>query len=116
MEITYEKVGDYHLPMLEPGEKAAPSLGMWAQMRLAYLKNHRRALYTNLLTTGKLNSHLAEVESQATETMERLTSQMAKREGADEAMKRADRMGWVGITNSIQASARETVIRDLIHS
>lgn len=116
MEITYEKVGDYHLPMLEPGEKAAPSLGMWAQMRLAYLKNHRRALYTNLLTTGELNSHLAEVENQATETMERLTSQMEKREGADEAMKKTDRMGWVGIMNSIQASARETVIRDLIYS
>lgn len=116
MEITYEKVGDYPLPMLEPGEKAAPSLGMWAQMRLSYLKSHRRALYTNLLTTSRLNAHLAEVESQATEMMERLTSQMAKREGVSEAMKRADRMGWAGITNSIQASARETVIRDLIQS
>lgn len=116
MEITYEKVGDYHLPMLAPSEKAAPSLGMWAQMRLCYLKNHRRALYTNLLTTGRLNDHLAEMEIQATETMERLTSQMAKREGADEAMKRADRMGWVGAMNGIRARARETVIRDLIHS
>ena len=116
MEITYKKIGDYHLPRLEPGEKAPPSLGMWAQMRLGYLKNHRRALYTNLLTTGELNDHLAEVESQATETMERLASRMAKREGADETMKRADRMGWVGIMNNIQASARETVIRDLIHS
>lgn len=116
MEITYEKVGDYRLPRLEPGEAAAPSLGMWAQMRLSYLESHRRALYTNLLTTGRLNAHLAEVESQATEMMERLASQMAKREGADETMKLTDRMGWVGIMNGIQASARETVIRDLIHS
>ena len=116
MEITYETVGDYRLPRLAPSEMAMPSLGMWAQMRLSYLKSHRRALYTNLLTSGKLNAHLAEVESQATEMMERLTSQMARSEGADEAMKRADRMGWAGIMNNIQASARETVARDLIYS
>ena len=116
MEITYERVGDYRLPKLEPGEAAVPSLGMWAQMRLSHLKSHRRALYTNLLTTGRLNAHLAEVESQATEMMERLTSQMARNEGVDEAMKRADRMGWVGLMNSIRASVRETVIRDLIRS
>lgn len=116
MEITYETVGDYRLPMLAPGEAAKPSLGMWAQMRLRHLKSHRRAPYTNLLTTGSLNEHLTEVESQATEMMERLTSQMARSEGADEAMKRADRMGWTGIMNNIQASARETVARDLIYS
>lgn len=116
MEITYERVGDYELPMLASAEAATPSLGAFAQMRLDYLKNHRRALYTNLLTTGRLNAHLAETEAQASRMMERLASQMAKREGADEAMKRADRMRWVGVMNGIRASARETVIRDLIRS
>lgn len=116
MEITYEKTGGYELPMLASAEAPAPALGTFAQMRLGHLKKHRRGLYTNLLATGKLNDHLAEVESQAAQMMERLTSQMEEREGVNEAMKRADRMGWAGLKNSIQASARETVARDLIYS
>lgn len=115
MEITYEKVGDYLLPELASDETAT-SLGMWGQMRLNYLKKNRRALYASLLAEGKLNAHLAETDEQAAQMMERLTSQMARSEGAGESMKRADRMGWAGIMNNIQASARETVARDLIYS
>ena len=116
MEITYEKVGDYRLPRLVSSETEMPSLGMYAQMRLNYMMKHRRALYTNLLATGKLNAHLAEVDEQATEMMDRLVSQMAKREGVDEEMKRTDQMGWVGRMNNIRASAMEMVTQDLIYS
>lgn len=116
MKTTYETVGDYQLPKLVSSEKAIPPLGMFAQMRLDHLKRHRRALYTNLITTGKLNSHLAETDSQAAQMMERLTSQMALREGANETMKKTDRMGWVKLMNNIQMSARETVIQELILS
>lgn len=116
MEITYETVGDYRLPMLASNEAAMPNLGMYARMRLDYLTKHRRALYTRLLATGELNAHLAEVDGQAREMMDAITSRMEEREGVDEQMKRADRMGWVGLKNSIRASAMEAVTRDLIYS
>lgn len=116
MEITYETVGDYRLPRLTSREAATPRLGMFGRMRANHLMKHRRALYSHLLATGRLNAHLAEVDRQATEMMERTVSQMAKNEGVNEEMKRADRMGWVGRMNSIRASAMEAVARDLIYS
>lgn len=115
MEITYAKVGDYLLPELASSETAA-SLGMFGRMRLAYLKDNRRALYASLLAEGGLNAHLAEVDGQARAMMDRLTTQMEEREGVNEAMKRGDRMKWVGLKNSIRASAMEAVNRDLIYS
>ena len=116
MEITYETVGDYRLPRLTSREATTPRFVMFGRMRANHLMEHRRALYAHLLATGKLNAHLAEVDRQATEMMERTVSRMAKSEGVDEELKRADRMGWVGRMNGIRARAMEAVTRDLICS
>lgn len=116
MEITYQQVGDYNLPMIAAPETSATSGGIYAQMRLNYLSNHRRALYTNLLTTDKLSQHLNEIETQATHMTKQLIAQMMKSEGVNEVLKTKDRMGWVGQMNNIQARVREVVMAELIYT
>lgn len=115
MEMIYERVGEQMLPTLQATEENIPRMGMFAQMRLAYLQEHRRVAYLNLLTTGKLNAHLAQIDEQATDMMETLTFQITAREGLSEQMKQTDPMRWVKLMNSIQAQAREIVLSELIY-
>lgn len=89
-------------------------LGIWAQRRLCYLKEHRSVAYTNLLTTDALDTHLQEVDVRAEELTERLTSEMAKRESVTEKMKAIDQMTWVQAMGNIQARVREAVNSDII--
>ncbi|MBP3626634.1 MAG: TnpV protein [Clostridia bacterium] len=110
---TYTKVGDYYLPNLLPAEKEV-EIGIWGQRRLRYLKQHRKVLYTNLLTSGKLNSHLADVNKQAEEMFFRLVKQMAEREGVTEKLKAENQMEWVGRMNNIRSRATEIVNAELI--
>ena len=113
---TYTQVGDYLLPDLELPEEESQSIGVWGQHHRSYLKEHRRATYTTLLTSGKLNDYLADIDRQAEELFSRLVKQMAEAEGVTEALKAADPMAWVGRMNSIRNRAMEIVSAEIIYA
>ena len=115
-EITYTRQGDYNLPNLLPPQEEPVPHGKYALLRKKFLKEHRRVPYTNLLTSGKLNSHLAEVQQTAQRRMEEIVAQMAKAQGVTEELKASDQMKWVGLMNNIQNAAEETVLAELIYS
>ena len=115
MDGTYTQVGDYFIPNLVISETAQSPLGKYGRMRKRYLKEYRPVLYTNLLTTGKLDQHLAEIDQSCEERMELLISQMAKLEGVTEALKAADQMEWVRRMNSIRNRAEEIVLHELVY-
>lgn len=111
---TYTIQGDYCLPNLTlPPEKERP-IGVWGQRRLQYLKQHHKVLYYNLLTSGKLRSHIADVEEEAQSLFLRLVKQYAEREGATEQLKVENPIEWVRKMNNIRNRAAETVCADLI--
>lgn len=93
---------------------AGYALGVWAKRRYRFLKGHRPVMYTNLLTTGALDTHLQETERQAVEMAEHLTSEMAKRESINEDMKAVNSIAWVQAMSNIQARVREVVNNDII--
>lgn len=113
---TYEQQGDYLLPCLTVPDEKEQSIGVWGQRHLRYLKEHRRSTYTTLLTSGKLNSYLADVDTQAIKMMFRLVEQMAEREGVTEWLKADNHMEWIKKMSNIQARAREMVNAELIFS
>ena len=112
---SFTTVGDTRLPNLTAGESELPPIGKYGWMRKRYLREHRPVLYTNLLTTGKLDQHLYEIDKVCEEQMELLIEQMAKREGATEALKAADQMEWVRRMNNIGARAEEIVLSELVY-
>jgi len=112
---TYTQVGDYFIPNLVISETAQSPLGKYGRMRKRYLKEYRPVLYTNLLTTGKLDQHLAEIDMACEVRMELLTQQMAKQEGVTEALKAADQMDWVCRMNSIGSRVEEIVMNELVY-
>ena len=114
--LWYELQGDYYIPCLElPAEKEERHIGVWGQRHRRYLKSHRRALYTSLLTSGKLNSYLADINRQAEELFSRLVKQMAGAEGVTEQLKADNQMEWVGGMNNIRNRAMEIVNSELIY-
>ena len=115
-ELTYTMQGGYRLPNLLPPQEPEMHLGKYALLRRTYLKQHRRVTFTNLLTSGRLNQHLMEIEQAALSRMELLTSQMAKAEGVTEELKASDPMKWTGLMNNIRHSAEETVLNELIYN
>ena len=113
--LWYELQGDYYIPCLTvPAEEENP-IGIWGQRHLRYIKQARKALYTELLTSGRLNTYLADINEQATEQMLLLTEQMAEREGVTEQLKAQDQMQWVQRMNNIRDRATEIVNHDLIY-
>ena len=114
--LKYTMQGDYNLPNLLPPQEPEMHLGKYALMRRRFLKQNRRVLYTNLLTSGKLNQHLMEIEQTALSRMELLTSQMAKAENVTEELKASDPMKWTGLMNNIRHSAEESVLAELIYN
>ena len=114
MELTYRREGDYLLPNLE--EPESPKIGKYGMLRHRYLREHKRAILTGMQMSGTLNAHLEQIDREATELVQRLTLQMAKAQGVDERMKQTDQMKWVGMMNSIKASAEETVLSELVYS
>ena len=112
---TYTQVRHYLLPDLKLPEEEQRPIGVWGQRHRRYLKEHRRASYATLLTSGKLNGYLADIDRQAEEMFLRLVKQMAEAEGVTEALKAADPMEWVGRMNNIQNRAREVVNSELIY-
>ena len=112
---TYRQVGDYLLPNITvPAEEEKP-IGIWGQRHLRHIKQERKALYTELLTSGRLNTYLADINEQAAEQMLLLTEQMAEREGVTEQLKAQDQMQWVQRMNNIRDRATEIVNHDLIY-
>ena len=112
---TYEQRGDYLLPSLTlPAEKEQP-IGIWGQRHLRYLKEYRRATYITLLTSGKLNNYLADVDRQARERMERLTEQMKGAQGITKQLKAENALEWTQRINNIRACAKEIIDRELIY-
>ncbi|NLV49751.1 MAG: TnpV protein [Clostridiales bacterium] len=115
MELTYRMEGDYRVPNLTvPGESPV-ILGKYALLRKKYLKQHRRVLYLNLLTAGKLIEHLTELEQAAMSRVEQITAQMAAAQGVTEKLKAENQMQWVGLMNNIRHSAEGSVLNDLIY-
>lgn len=114
--LWYELIGDYYLPCLTvPAEEEQP-VGVWGQRHKRYLKNHRPALYSALLMSGKLNSYLADIDQEAQKMMDATIQQMARVQGVTETLKVTDQMAWVGRMNNIWASAMEILNKGLIYA
>ena len=113
--LWYELRGDYYIPCLElPAEKEERSIGVWGQRHLRYIREHKKALYTSLLTNGKLQSYFADVEEQAQELFDRLMKQRTEREGITETLKADNQMEWVQRMNALWAAVTETVNAEVI--
>lgn len=113
---TYAKVGDYNLPNLSLPEVGTKPVGIWGQRHARHLKQNHKVLYINLLTGGKLNSYLADIDEQAEKMFLRLVEELAEKEKVTEKLKAENAMLWVGKMNEIQARAREIVNAELIYS
>lgn len=113
---TYHEENGYLIPNLTlPTEEEKP-IGIWGQRHLQYIKEHKRLFYVNLLTSGKLNSYLVDINEQAEDLFFRLAKQLAEKEGITEELKGTDQMAWIGAMNNIQARAREIVYTDIIYA
>ena len=111
---TYTMQGDYRLPNLTVDETDTRPIGVWGQRHLHYLKHHRKVLYYNLLTSGKLHSHLADIEEQAQELFTRLTTNLAQQEGITEQLKATNQMKWVQKMNNIREHVMEVVCKEVV--
>ena len=112
----YERQGDYLIPCIAlPAEEEQP-IGTWGQRHLDYLKQYRKVTYTNLLTSGRLNTYLADIDRQAQERFERLIESMKQAQGTTERLKEENALEWVQHLNNIRACARETVNKEIIYN
>jgi len=111
---TYTMQGDYRLPNLLPPAEEEHPIGVWGQRRLNYLKYHRKVLYYNLLTSGKLHSHLADTEEQAQKLFSRLVKEYAEKEGITEQLKATDQIAWVRKMNNIRERVIEVVNAEVV--
>ena len=114
---TYTQVGDYMLPDLLPAEEEKEAnISIWAMRHKRYLKQHHKVLYYNLLTSGKLNSYLVDIEQQAQDLFSRLVKDLAEKENVTENLKATDQMLWVRKMNNIRNRATEIVNADIIYT
>ena len=113
--LWYELQGDYYLPCLKLPEEEQQPFGIWGQRHRRYLKEHHKAAYAELLTNGKLNSYLADIDQEAEKMFSRLVSQMAETEGITEKLKADDMISWVGRMNSVRSRATELVNTEIIY-
>ena len=114
--LWYELRGDYYIPCLTVAAQEERPIGIWGQRHLQYIKKERKALYTELLASGRLNTYLAYINEQVTEQMFQLTKQMADREGVIEQLKAQDQMLWAQRMNNIRDRAIEIVNHELIYA
>lgn len=111
-ELAYTRIGDYYLPNLLPPPE--PQIGIWGQRRRDYLRNERNPIYTGMLLSGSLNTHLEEIDRQANELFSQTVTNLALQEGATEQLKAVEQIAWVGLMNSIRHRAEEIVRKELI--
>lgn len=114
--LWYELQGDYYIPCLSLPEEEERPIGLWGQRHLQYIRECRKALYTSLQLSGKLNSHLADVDQQTQERLDTIVQQMAQAQGINEALKAANQMAWVGRMNNIRASVTEIINAEIIYA
>ena len=114
--LWYELQGDYYIPCLKLPEEEQQHIGVWGQRHLRYIKQNRKVFYLNLLTSGKLNGYLSDLDKQAEDMFSRLVKQMAEREGVTEKLKAENQMEWVGRMNNIRSRAKEVINNELIFS
>ena len=115
--LWYKLQGDYYIPcLILPAEKGNNPIGLWGQRHLHYLKEHKRLVYLNLLTSGRLNEYLASVDKQAEDMFSRLVKEYADRQGVTERLKAKNQLEWVGKMNNIRACVKEIVEREIIYS
>ena len=113
--IKYELKGGQYYPMLEIVEQEKHPIGKYGQLHLSYIKQHKRGTYTTLLTEGRLNAHLHEIDVQAASMVEAIVANLARERGIDEELKASDTLKWVAEMNNIKASAEELVLREVIY-
>ncbi len=114
IELSYKTVGDYRYPILALPECEEKPIGKYGMMRLSYIKSHRKGTYSELLMSGRLNSHLAEIDDEAHRMVDALIAKRAQEAGIDEQMKAADPFRWVQEMNNCKAAAEEIVMNELI--
>jgi len=116
MELTYRQNGDYLVPNLTLEEQPRETPGKYARMRRRFLKEHRKGQYSALLLSGRLTTHLTEIDRQARDQVDATLARMAAAEGVNEQLKATDQMEWVRRMNSLKAEAEEAVLRELIYN
>ena len=116
MELTYTQCGDYLIPDLVLSDTRKCYIGKYGRMRHTYLKDHRPALYSTLLLTEKLFSHLAEIDAACKNRLEIIEVEMMRWEGVNEALKAADQMEWVRRRNCIHSRAEEIILHELVYA
>ena len=114
--LWYELQGDYYIPCLALNKEDTQPIGMWGRKYLRYIKEHRPVLHTALLLSGKLNSHLAEIDQRALEMFDLLIKQLVEKEGITQQLKTTDQMAWVGAMNNIRNRAEEIVNTEVIYA
>lgn len=114
--IRYTLQDNYYLPDLKVPDEENKPIGLWGQRHARHLKQNHKVLYMNLLTSGKLNDHLADIDVQAENMFSRLVKQMAKREGVTEQLKADNQMKWVARMNNIRSRATEIVNNEIIYN
>ena len=114
--LWYELQGDYYIPCLRLPEEKQKPIGIWGQRHLRYIKQYHRIRYSNLLTSGKLNEYLAEIDKQAEDMFYRLVKEMAVFEGITEQLKADDQMLWVAKMNNIRNRAMEIVNTEIVYA
>ena len=112
----YERQGDYLIPCLTVPDEEEQPIGTWGQRHLDYLKQYRKVTYTNLLTSGRLNTYLADIDRQAQERFERLIEGMKQAQGITEQLKEENALEWVGLLGNIRTCAREIVNEEIIYA
>ena len=114
--LWYELQGDYYIPCLVLDEEDTQPIGMWGRKHLRYLKDHRPVLHTTLLLSGKLNSHLVEIDNRAADMLEQMMKQLAEKECITEQLKAQDQMAWVGAMNNIRNRAEEILNTEVLYT
>ena len=114
--LWYELQGDYYIPCLKLPEEEQQPIGLWGQRHLRHLKQSHKVLYYNLLTSGKLNSHIAEIDKQANDMFFRLVKELAEKENITEELKSNDQMLWVQKMKYIRNRVTEIVIKEIIYA
>ena len=113
--IKYELRGEQYYPMLKIAEQKEHKIGKYGLLHRGYIKQHKRGIYITLLTEGKINAYLHEIDVQANEMTECIVANLARERGIDEELKASDALKWVAEMNNIKASAEEIVLREVIH-
>ncbi len=112
----YEQQGDYLIPCLTIPAEEEQAIGIWGQRHLNYLKQYRIVTYTNLLTSGRLNTYLADIDRQAQERFERLIDEIKQAQDITEQLKAENALKWTGKMNNVRACAREIVEQEIIYT